>query len=158
MPMRLSQHRHTMEPATRRKHRVLRGPHPPPLLSTTAIPIAYCFQEHEMAGRVPLSNFHTTTTSDCFIAYSRARQEHGCKISRQCFPPLAASCHKSPCRQAHGHGERSARAAKGAICSANGHDSRDTPDDESHDRRPLPPALLPQGEKGGSRVACATFR
>ena len=58
----------------------------------------------------------------------------------------------------------------------NGHDSRDTPDDESHDRPPLtcsahsglhagivrragsklpefpasPPALLPQGEKGGS--------
>ncbi len=31
--------------------------------------------------------------------------------------------------------------------TANGHDSRDTPNDESHDRPPLPPALLPQGEK-----------
>ncbi len=34
---------------------------------------------------------------------------------------------------------------------------RDTPNHESHDRPPLPVALLPQGEKEGSRVACATF-
>jgi multicomponent K+:H+ antiporter subunit G len=40
--------------------------------------------------------------------------------------------------------------AKAALHRQNGHDSRDTPDDESHDRPPLPPALLPQGEKGGS--------
>jgi ATP-dependent Lhr-like helicase len=32
----------------------------------------------------------------------------------------------------------------------NGHDSRDTPDDESHDRPPLPLTLLPRGEKGVS--------
>jgi len=36
------------------------------------------------------------------------------------------------------------------LDQTNGHDSRDTPDDGSHDRLPLPPALLPQGEKEGS--------
>jgi uncharacterized protein Yka (UPF0111/DUF47 family) len=39
---------------------------------------------------------------------------------------------------------------RGDVLSSNGHDNRDTPDHESHDRFPSSPTLLPRGEKGVS--------